>query len=94
MENDDDTKPEDMQRGFEFEKDGKRYKVLDTYSRHNPVPKNVGKMVWFTIPGVKEIFIGKIINVMPLGYTIEAKIAGSPILRSMLINSQLVIVPE
>lgn len=73
---------------------GEPPKVLDTYSRHNPMPQHVGKKVWFTIPGIKEIFIGKIVGMLPLGYAIETKIAGSPTLRPLFINSQLVIVPE
>ncbi len=94
MEPNDKPNPEDMKPGFEFKKDGKKFRVLDTYSRYNPEPKNVGKEVWFTISGVRDIFIGKIVNIMPLGYTIDAKIANSPILRRLLINSQAVIVPE
>jgi len=94
MEPNDKPNPEDMKPGFEFTKDGKKFRVMDTYSRHNPEAKNIGKTVWFTIRGVKDVFMGTIVGILAISYTIELKFPGSGIIRRVAINSQDVIVPE
>lgn len=77
-----------------FHKDGKEFRVVDQYRRHNPDAQHIGKTVWFTDPGSAEVHIGKIVGVMPISYKIEVGNKHSLIIQSRLINSQSVIIPE
>jgi hypothetical protein len=75
-----------------YNENGEPIKVYDTYRRHNPDVKNIGKLCWFTIG--KEFHIGKAVSTMPLGYEMEFYSKDTGIIIRRIINSQAVIFPE
>lgn len=73
-----------------YNEKGEPMKVYDTYRRHNPDVKNIGKMCWFS--DASGVHIGKAVKFMPLGY--EMEFFSNGIIVRRLINSQSVIFPE